>query len=99
MGMGYCCGRRAKRRGNKVVIAPVDFRAFRDDNERTSEWQRRKQGETITGATEGYQRWTKEDYERLWALDHVPAYEVAQIMGRSLWAIRHKRRKKYREEQ
>lgn len=97
MGLGHChCGR-AEGTGAQILIAPLNVHWRADRADYWKDCKNELQARTKTPETKGRQdKWSKEDIEKLYSLDHVPAHEVALILNRSLWAVMHKRRKKAR---
>ena len=98
MGMGYCRGRRTEGSGNKVLISPVWVRWLNTRNEYWKNYKDELQAQSLITATKHKKdKWTQEEYEFLYTSDHIPAIEVARILRRSFAAVKHKRRKKFRQ--
>jgi hypothetical protein len=97
MGLGHCFNRATERSSAKILIQPFSVKMLASNYESNRLWKQSKQEETQGGATKSNAYWSDEDLEKLYSLDHLPSQEVAKILGRSYWSIRHKRRQEYRE--
>ena len=97
MGLGCRNSGRTEGRSAKVLIRPVGVKWLHPRNESWKNIKNRNQSLSLATASDNKKMWSDDDLQKLYALDHLPALEVAGILKRSLWSVQHKRRKKVRQ--
>lgn len=97
MGMGHCYSRCTERGSNKILIQPVSVNWLSLNNVHQRNSKNRIQRNSLITNNNHRSIWSEEELKKLYTMDHIPAGEVARIMGRSLYSVQHKRRERVRK--